>query len=228
MDVIGHMVAAPGLSPATSLCRIVGLVGAVREQFGMPPAPMLYVPFNQAPDLGDFVIRTDGRAAGLANDVTAVFAKVDPELPAPPITSYDSVIAENAFGERVNTTLFGALAVLALILALSGIYAVTAYSVEQRTREFGIRKAIGASTASVLRNVLAGALFQSGVGIAIGIVLTAALSRYLTALLYQTSPLDPATFFGAIILFVVCAAVAALLPALRATSVDPATALRHQ
>jgi len=160
-DVLGHMVAAPGLSPATSLCRIVGLVGAVREQFGMPPAPMLYVPLNQAPDLGDFVIRTDGRAAGLANDVTAVFAKVDPELPAPPIASYDSVIAENAFGERVNTTLFGALAVLALILALSGIYAVTAYSVEQRTREFGIRKAIGASTASVLRNVLAGALFQT-------------------------------------------------------------------
>lgn len=226
-DVLGQTVAAPGLSPATSLCSIVGLVGAAREQFGVPPAPMLYVPLYQDPDLGDFVIRTNGRAGGLANDVTAVFANVDPELPAPPIASYDSLIADNALDERMNTALFGTLAILALLLALSGIYAVTAYSVEQRTHEFGIRKAVGASTGSVLRNVLAGALFQSGAGIAIGIVLTAALSRYLTALLYQTSPFDPATFFGAIILFVVCAAVAALLPALRATSVDPATALRH-
>jgi ABC-type antimicrobial peptide transport system permease subunit len=120
------------------------------------------------------------------------------------------------------------LAAVALILALAGIYGVTAYSVTQRTQEFGVRKAIGARDAQVLHVVIADALQQAAIGIALGLVLAAACTRLLEPLLFQTSPFDPLTYAAVIALLVACACCAALLPALRATRVQPATALRYE
>ena len=120
------------------------------------------------------------------------------------------------------------LAGVALLLALAGIYAVTAYSVSQRTREFGIRKAIGANDGSILGGVIADALRQAAVGIALGIVLAAACTQTLQPLLFQTSPFDPVTYGIVVALVVACAVCAALVPALRATRVHPADALRYE
>jgi putative ABC transport system permease protein len=122
--------------------------------------------------------------------------------------------------------LFGALALIALFLALAGIYAASAYSVLQRTHEFGIRKAIGASDGVIVGEVMLKALRQSAIGIAIGLALTAAVSRLIVSILFQTSPLDPLTYVVVVMLLVGCTVLAALIPAVRATRVQPAVALR--
>jgi len=124
--------------------------------------------------------------------------------------------------------LFGVLALLALLLALAGTYALSAYGVEQQTRELGIRKALGASDVAILTNILLGALRVSSLGIAIGLVVAALCARLLTPVLFETSPFDPVTFVGVVILVTVCSVFAALVPAIRATRIQPAVALRYE
>jgi putative ABC transport system permease protein len=124
--------------------------------------------------------------------------------------------------------LFGALALVALVLAMCGVFAVSLYSVEQRTREFGIRSALGAGTASLLSNVLRRAGVHGIAGIVLGLTAAALVTRFLRSQLFETSPLDPATFAGVTFVIIACTLVAALIPALRAASVDPAVALRYE
>jgi putative ABC transport system permease protein len=124
--------------------------------------------------------------------------------------------------------LFGVLALLSLVLALAGVYAVTAYGVAQRTREFGIRQALGAKTRDILVSVVGGALAQASLGIATGLVVAAIFGRLLQGLLFQTSPLDPLTLAGSVGLILIAMSLAALLPAHRASRVDPAVAIRYE
>jgi predicted permease len=223
-SVLGAVIKTSGLHPN---CTIVGVVGAVREGFGIPLEPMLYLAMSQSTELEDFVIRASAPNLRLADDVAGALAKVDPTLPRPDISSFETIRAESTLAMRASAALFGSLAVIALLLALSGIYAVTAFTVERRTQEFGIRRAIGASTTAILRDVLGAAIAQCCVGVALGIVLTSLFARILAGLLYETSPFDAATFVAAIVLFLTCGIVAALLPAIEATRVEPAVALRR-
>jgi ABC-type antimicrobial peptide transport system permease subunit len=130
--------------------------------------------------------------------------------------------------EWTSFLLFAILAGIALTLSLTGVYAVSANAVEQRRREFGIRKALGATTGNVLRVVVLESAKTSALGIAIGVVLTALASHFLGELLYETSPWDPMTYLSIASLFLLCAMMAACVPALRAMQADPAVALRSQ
>jgi len=122
----------------------------------------------------------------------------------------------------------GVLAVVALLLAVAGIYAVSAYSVAVRTHEFGVRMAIGARAGNILRNVLGSSLRLGALGIALGLVLAALTTRWLTDLLFGVSTFDPLTFAVVIAVLLASVTIASLVPALRATQVDPVVALRYE
>ena len=229
MDVLGKQVRPSFSTGSTPTLRtIVGVAGDVRDSFRAPYQPMLYVPVSQAPETTVFLLRTDGRNANLAPALQAGFARVAPDLPAPQVTSYAQILSENAAQSQVGAMLFGALALIALVLAVAGIYAVTAYSVARRTHEFGIQRAVGARNATIMRDVIYGAAVQCVVGLALGVVIAALASRYLGPLLYETSPLEPEAFFGVVALLLVCALLAASIPAVRAVRVDPVVALRYE
>jgi ABC-type antimicrobial peptide transport system permease subunit len=180
------------------------------------------------PAAEEFVIRTKTRAPNLGAQVYAAFGRAAPMLARPTTVSYRELLAQDALQSQASTMLFGALALVALALAMCGVFAVTLYSVEQRTREFGIRSALGAGTLTLLADVLRSAGAQSAAGIAIGLAAAALLTRYLSSQLFETSPLDPATFAAVTVVIVACTLVASLIPAVRAGSVQPVTALRYE
>jgi putative ABC transport system permease protein len=230
LDVIGKHI-TPGVSSSNTPSKtrtIVGVVSDTRDGFNEPMKPEFYLPDSQLQIYGQIVARTSGQDEGFARSVGRAFTSVDSSLPAPEIVSYDTLFAQNSGRWQAAALLFSVLAFLALMLALAGIYAVSAYSVQQRTQEFGIRKAIGAKDAHVLGTVISDALRQGAVGIAIGLVLAALCTRLLSSLLFQTSPLDPLTYIAVIVLLIGCTVLAALMPALRATRVQPALALRYE
>jgi putative ABC transport system permease protein len=230
LDVVGRRI-RPGVSSGNtpSMIRtIVGVVVDTRNGFSKTMRPQFYLPITQLQALGLIVARTNGHDAGFAQAVERAYASVDPAFPAPEVVSYDMLFAQDAGRWRAAAMLFSALAVLALLLALAGIYAVSAYAVQQRTQEFGIRKAIGARDSTVLGGVIVDALGFAAIGIVIGTILAAVCTRYLSSLLFQTSPLDPLTFGVVAALIVACTVLAALVPALRATRIHPASALRYE
>lgn len=207
---------------------IVGVVGDARATYDRPYAPIVFFAMPQFPNFQDFVVRTDGHNGGITKAVDAVFRTADPMLPRPEVVPYATLLSDSRAQVRFELLLFGSLALLALFLALAGVYAVTAYSVEQRMHEFGIRKAIGASNRSVVTNVIAGAMRQTAIGITLGLGIAAAFSHLLTSLLFQTSPLDIPTFVAVIVLLAACSILAALAPAVYATRVPPAAALHYE
>ena len=230
LDVVGRHI-RPGVSSdnTPSMVRtIVGVVGNTRNGFSQAMRPEFYLPLTQLQALGLIIARTDGHDAGFARAIDRAYASVDPSFPAPEIVSYDTLFAQDAGRWRAAAMLFSTLAVIALILALAGIYAVSAYAVQQRTQEFGIRKAIGARDRAVLGGVLLDALRFAAAGIVLGALLAAMCTRYLNSLLFETSPLDPVTFTFVVALIVACTVLAALIPALRATRIQPASALRYE
>lgn len=207
---------------------IVGVVGDIRVSHSTPAQPSVYVPVSQFPLAFGFVVRTNGRASGLAHAIDAIFARYDPVGVPPAIVPYSTVSAGDMQNARTAAVLFGAFALIALALSLAGIYAVTAYAVEQRTQEFGIRRAVGATNLALVRDVLAGALLFGAIGAVIGLTLTAFSARWFGSLLFATSPLDPQTFALVIALMLACTALAALVPAIRAARMQPTTALRYE
>lgn len=230
LDVVGKRI-KPGISSGNTpseIRTIVGVVADTRNHFADRMEPEFYLPITQLQTLSLIVARTNGANFPVADAVKKAFARVAPSLAAPEVISYDSLFRQDAGRWQASALLFGVLAAVALLLALAGIYAVTAYSVTQRTQEFGIRKAIGAKDASVLGVVISDAFRQAAIGVAIGLLLAAACTRLLEPLLFQTSPFDPLTYAGVVLLIVTCALCAALIPALRATRVQPATALRYE
>ncbi len=208
--------------------RIVGVVGDTRSSYADPIVPEYYLPVSQFPNFDRFVVRTDGHSAGFAKAVDTAFASTDPNLASPDVQSFSGLLARDARKAQESVMLFGVLATIALLLALAGIYAVSAYGVAQRTHEFGIRKAIGAGDGTIVRDVLLRALGQSAVGIALGLGLAAAFSRLMVSILFQTSPLDGRIYSAVAVLLLICAALAALIPAVRAMRVQPAVALRYE
>jgi putative ABC transport system permease protein len=228
-DVVGRRLAFQSFTGEPSVAStIVGVTGDVRNAFYSPPEPEAFVPVAQALSAWRYVIRTSGADAGLAGSVTRALRGVEPTLPTPVVTPYSELFFRNSNQSRAATVLFGALGLVALLLALAGVFAVTSYSAEQRTREFGIRKAIGARRGDILQRVLRSALLQSCIGIGIGLLAATVSTRLLTSLLFETSPFDPITLTTTVVLLIFSTMIAAGAPALRATAVDPATALRYE
>lgn len=210
---------------------IVGVVADVR-QFGIAQDTVgqAYLPLAQAPNTfnGQVLVRTAANPAGFAQLLKDTVHAVDPNQPVEEIQTLDDLRSEDLAAPRLTATLLGVFAGLALLVTLAGIGGVIATSVTQRTREFGLRMALGASRESVLTMVLRQGLTLVAIGLAIGIGGALAAGRVLSAYLYQTAPRDPIIFGGVAAVFLIAGVLACFVPARRATTVDPLIALRAE
>jgi putative ABC transport system permease protein len=213
---------------------IVGVVGNVRH-FGLANSeePAIYTPYAQSGQdwkrWSEFVVRTPGNAdAGSINQLKQMIWKVDPSIPVTRVRAMSEVLAVSLAEQRFNALLLGIFAGVALLLASVGLYGVLAFSVAQRTREIGIRVALGAQTRDVLRLVLRQGLTLSLLGVAAGICVAWATTRVLAGLLYGVAPTDIVTFAAVAFLLIIVALAACLVPARRALRVNPVVALRYE
>jgi len=209
---------------------VIGVVNDVRSARPEDaPAPTVYRPLRQASNLAlSLVIKTDADPATIAGPLAAAVRAVDPDQPTYGITTLDEQVRNATASRRFSTELLGAFAVLALALAAIGIYGVMAFLVGQRTREIGIRIALGAHRGSVIGLILRQALLLAFVGVAAGTIAALLATRILGGLLFEVRANDPATYTLIAALLTATAALAAWRPARRAASVDPLTALRAE
>jgi ABC-type antimicrobial peptide transport system permease subunit len=208
--------------------EIIGVVGNVRQyRADQEPVPMTYSPGSASPGRPqNLIVRTAGEPMAIAGSVRAALQSLDASLPISPPRTLDDVVGASLTQRRFNMTLLLVFAAIALVLAVAGIYGTVAYSVAQRTQEIGIRVALGATSREILRLVLFGSLKPVGAGLAIGVVAALGLTRLLEGLVYGVSTRDPLTFVSLPILLGLVAFLAGLVPAVRATRVDPLEALR--
>jgi predicted permease len=243
-DPIGrHVGFSNGRTAGTRDFEIVGVVGDAKYQDAKGPAyATFFLPFLQtsvASDLGGRVSGLDrshqpqalelyvmGTIPNLDVELRRALAETDRRMTARGVAPMAEQVAGNFNGERLIATLALAFGAVALLLACLGLYGVTAYSVSRRTREIGIRMAIGATRAGVLKAILAGALKQLAAGLALGLPAALVAGHLLQANLFGVSAHDPATLAVATLALVLCAVVAAIIPARRAASLDPVRALR--
>jgi putative ABC transport system permease protein len=223
----------------TRSSRIVGVVSDLK-QFGLnslAPAAV-FVPLAQVPDdvlvaarqfvTIKFALKTGVDPLALTNTVKRAMLDVDSSLPITNIQTLEQIVSLSLKQDRFNTLLLGLFAGIGLILALIGIYGVVSYSVMQRTREIGIRLALGAGTGEVLRLIVFQGMVPAMIGVAIGIGGAFGLTRLLASFLYGVTATDPVTFIATAVLLSGVALVACLVPARRATRVDPMIALRYE
>ena len=208
--------------------EIVGVVGDIKlSALDREIRPTVYLPQTQlGVPLMTLVVRTEMNPLSLAPGVGAVVHALDRELPLADVRTMQEVVDATLARPRTVTALLVTFAVMALLLAGVGVYGVMAYSVAQRTQEIGVRMALGATPRSVFDLVLGQALRLIGIGVVTGLAFAAALSRLLAALLYETEPLDPATFIVTTVLLTTVALVASYVPARRGTRIAPVQALR--
>jgi putative ABC transport system permease protein len=228
-DPLGRRVKA-GAAESDPWHTIVGVAGDVsRFMFDRETQPILYLPNQQIPDRGAyFVVRTSGEPMSAVSAVRAQIAALDDKLPLFEIKSHEQAIADDLAGLRLAAALMAMFGAMALLLAGVGVYGVMAYAVSQRTREIGVRMALGAQTGTVLRMVLAQGLKLALGGIVIGLGAALALSRFIGSLLYGVRASDPLTYAGVALLLIFVALVACIIPARRAAKTDPMIALRAE
>ncbi|HEY2236198.1 MAG TPA: ABC transporter permease [Candidatus Angelobacter sp.] len=230
-DPIGRSIEFGNIDGDLRLLTVIGVVGDVREaSLEKPPRPTIYVNYRQRPQATyqfSAVVRTAGDPASVIASARKIVRDLDPDVP-PSTSSFTAIFAASTGGRRFNLVLFGIFAGTALLLAVAGIYGVLAYSVARRTREMGVRMALGASAGNVMRLVLGQAAVTTGIGVLLGLVGSFILMRFLQSMLYEISAADPMTFAGVALLLIGVALLAAYLPARRATKVDPIVALRYE
>jgi predicted permease len=210
--------------------RIVGVVRSVR-QLGLDqaPQPEFYYPASQArynTDAMTFVLRSQGEPEVLARAVRETVRSVASQAPIFQVETMDDVILQSLTTRRLVLVLLVAFALLALALSAAGVYGVMSYGVSQRTREIGIRMALGARGGDVLTMILGGAARVMAIGIAVGLLAAALLTRTLDSVLYGVAALDPLTFLTVPVLIGIVGLVAGAVPALRAARVDPLESMR--
>jgi putative ABC transport system permease protein len=193
------------------------------------PAPTAYVPFAQQPETASaIVVRTAGDPLGLAAAVGKQLRDVDADQPPYDMRSLQQVVSDGLSGVESSANMMLIFAACALVLAGAGIFAVMAYSVSQRTREIGVRVALGARRFDVLRLVVGGALKMAAIGLSIGLVLALLLTRALSSALFGVIQIDTLTIALLTLALSLVAALAAYIPARWAMDVDPMVALRYE
>ena len=225
---VGRRIKYGNLESQSPWMTIVGVVGDTRRT-GLDAVvrPETYLAHAQSPAGGmTLVVRTTGDPDTGAPVLRNAVRAIDPALPLFAVQSVDERLGDMTAQRRLNTLLLIVFGAVAAIVAAVGVYGVLAYSVQQRRRELGVRIALGATSASLLRLVLAEGLALAGTGLVLGLIAALALGRVLTSLLYGVSATDPATLAAIAGVAAVTALLACLVPALRALRVDPTTALR--
>jgi putative ABC transport system permease protein len=228
-DPIGRRLAVGGGEPLT----VIGVVADVRQLgLDVPIEPAVFVPADQisSPAMAPrhLVVRTAGDPLALAASVRSAIWAVDPDQPVSSVRAMTEVLDSQLADRDTQLTLLGSFAVLALLLAGIGLFGVLSYTVSQSTNEIGLRMALGAEQTTVVGTVVRSALATSVVGIVVGLVAAYALTRMIESFLYGVSPTDPATAAAVAGVLLLVAGLAALVPALRAASVNPMTALRAE
>ncbi len=224
-----HIVSAPG--DRTQTFEIVGVVGDTLDEVSGTPYPAifypLYIGLERSPSL---VVRTapGHDPASLALPIQKVIAGIDPDLPVANILTMDQRIGQSTLDASFDATLLLAFAGLSLLLAGVGLFGVLSYIVAQRTLEIGIRIALGAQRDQVMRLMLRDGLRPAVVGLAVGLVASVGLTRFIRSMLYGTTALDPVVFVVVSVMLLAVAAAACAVPALRASRLDPITALRME
>jgi len=214
--------------PASPWITIVGLVGDVR-QYGLDqdPPPILYIPYRQfVVPFTNVVVRSSAPAGTVAGLLRSAVTTIDPDLPAEEVTTLQTVLDRSVDQPRFRATLLGAFAIAALILAAVGVYGLMSHSVAERTREIGIRVALGAQPRDVLIGILRDGLVLAVSGIGIGLAGALLTARLIASFLYGIGAADPVTLGSVAVLLLLVAVAATYIPSRRALRVDPIAALR--
>jgi predicted permease len=217
------------LSIGGRLFRVIGVAGNSKHQFiNERPEPMIYLSFFQNSVETTVILRTRGDRAAMAPVVEQAIHQVNGQLAVFDVRSLRETTQVSSTFAVMESTFAGIFAILALVLSATGIYGVVAYRTQLRTHEIGVRMALGASRANVLRMVLGQGLWLAVIGLVLGLALSFGLTRFIAGLLYGVSANDPATVIAVVMLLGVMSAVASYLPAHRAARVDPVAAIREQ
>jgi len=208
--------------------EIVGVVGDIRKN-GLDDPPELQAYINLAIPMPwtSFVIRASGDPTKLFAAAKAQVFSVDPDQPVYSVSTIDDMIAQSASSRRGLTSLVGAFAAVALLLSALGVYGVLSYSVSQRTREIGVRMALGAQSHSVLRLILVQGMRLAGIGAALGLILAVVLAVLLRSFFFEVSPTDPVVYAVVAAVLLAVGTLACFVPARRAARLDPMTVLRR-
>jgi predicted permease len=223
-------VRAYDVSP-NAVVTIIGVVPTVRQRnFQEPdPDPVAYLPYRADPQrFVTLIVRSSSDPSRITPLVREEMRAIEPDLPLFQIQTMDALLAQLRFSFRVFGSMFGIFAVIALVLSAVGLYAVTAYSVSQRTQEIGVRMALGAQSQQVLWLVMGRALLQLAIGLPIGVAGAFAVGQLMQSVLAQTSGRDPLTIAGIAVVMCVVSLAACFWPARRATRLDPVAALRNE
>jgi ABC-type lipoprotein release transport system permease subunit len=230
-EVIGKKIRPAGMAGESSWREVVGVVGDLR--FGVTERdvmPAMYVPAAQVIDACCLytVIRARLDPLTLEHTVEHLVSAMDPDLPITQVSTMDDLVSNQLTQPRFAMVLLGTFAFLALALTIVGLHGVMAYSVSRRTREIGIRMALGAQRITVLRAILGEAAILLGIGIAIGITVSLASASLLKDMLYGTTAHDPLVFAWVVVVVAASGLIAAYFPAYRAASIHPIQALRDE
>lgn len=230
-SALGHRIA---VNPRTPVWRtIIGVVKDVRERgYELEMKPSVYLPFPQALDTWalpeKLIVRTKGDPAAMSGAVRRVIASIDPEQPVSAVRTMDDILDRDVEDRTQQMTLLASFAGLALLLAATGLYGVLSYAVTQRSREIGLRIALGATSRRVLALVVGRGLALTATGLLLGILLAAVVTRAMKTLLFGVDAIDPATFAAVSLLLCAISALACWIPAWRASRLDPIVVLREE
>lgn len=219
--------ASPGDAPRR---LIIGVVGDVKSAgLSAPVIAESYVPYAQLPFAPmSVVVRTHRDPQALVPALTKEVQSVDKDLPLLHVKTLDEYVGDSIADARFQTILLGSFGALAFVLTAFGLYGVISYTVAHRTREMGVRLALGADRDSILAMIIKNGVLLAGTGIVVGLVAALLLTRLIASLLYEVSTSDPLTFIGVPIAMIMMAVIASYLPARRAAKVDPVVALRYE